>query len=230
MFGEQGLVDKRAAYEASIRVPMIVHAPERLEARTVNPVMARNIDIAPTILTLAGLAIPDHYEGRDILSVDPETDDEPLIYEYYWEFNYPQTPSTFAVRTVRYKYIQYHGVWDTEELFDLQADPEERINLVNDPDHQDALIALRAQLFAAISIGDDRPDIPFTERFNQGAVFWSDSVSSSVSFPPHWERDSDAPDKYEHVLPDGPGKSQQLQAITPAIRQIIDGEAGGDKE
>jgi hypothetical protein len=85
-------------------------------------------------------------------------------------------------------------------------------------------------LFAAISIGDDRPDIPFTERFNQGAVFWSDSVSSSVSFPPHWERDSDAPDKYEHVLPDGPGKSQQLQAITPAIRQIIDGEAGGDKE
>jgi N-acetylglucosamine-6-sulfatase len=126
MFGEQGLVDKRAAYEASIRVPMIVHAPERLEARTVNPVMARNIDIAPTILTLAGLAIPDHYEGRDILSVDPETDDEPLIYEYYWEFNYPQTPSTFAVRTVRYKYIQYHGVWDTEELFDLQADPEER--------------------------------------------------------------------------------------------------------
>lgn len=222
MFGEQGLVDKRAAYEASIRVPMIIHAPGHLEGGTTNPAMARNIDIAPTIVSLAGLDIPEHYDGRDMLSVDAKTDTEPFIYEYYWEFNYPQTPSTFAIRTDRYKYIQYHGVWDTEELFDLQADPQELTNLVTDPDHTDTLVELRAQLHDAISQGGERPAIPFTARFNQGAVFWSDDVSSSVAFPKHWQRSPDAHDKYEHILPDGPGKEPQLEAITPVLRGILD--------
>ncbi len=229
MFGEQGLVDKRAAYEASMRVPMIVHAPQRLEGGTTSPVLARNIDIAPTILGLAGIDIPDHYEGRDMLSVDPATDSEALVYEYYWEFNYPQTPTTFALRNSRYKYIQYHGVWDTEELFDLQADPEERHNLVANPDHQDTLIDMRAELYAKLSKDGARPEIPFTERYNQGAVFWSSEVSSGVDFPPHWERSTDAADKYEHILPDSPGKTQQLEMITPAVRSIIDG-AGSEED
>ena len=222
MFGEQGLVDKRAAYEASMRVPMVIHAPARLDGGAVSPALARNIDIAPTILSLAGLKPPDHYEGRDILSVDPQTDDEPLIYEYYWEFNYPQTPTTFAIRADGYKYIQYHGVWDTEELFNLDEDPEETANLVADPAHRERLMQMRAALYEAISEDGARPAVPFTERFNQGAVFWNDAVSSGVGFPRHWERGPDAADKYEHILPDGPGKDAQLPAITPVLRGILD--------
>ncbi len=229
MFGEHGLVDKRAAYEASIRVPMIVHAPGLLDTGTTNPVLVRNIDIAPTVLSLAGVDIPERYEGRDMLSVDATTDDEALIYEYYWEFNYPQTPSTFAIRTDRYKYIQYHGVWDTEELFDLETDPDELVNLIADPAYHEILIKLRADLFEAISQDGARPSIPFTERFNQGAVFWSDDVSSSVAFPEHWQRNPDAADKYEHILPDGPGKAAQLDAITPTLRDILDAKPSEDQ-
>jgi len=230
MFGEQGLVDKRAAYDASIKVPFVLHAPERFEGGTTSDVLARNIDIAPTILSLAGIPVPDHYDGRDLLSVSSAADDEALIYEYYWEFNYPQTPSTFAIRTNRFKYIQYHGVWDTEELFDVQNDPDELVNLVADPAYEDALIDLRARLHEALSNDVQNPKIPFTARFNQGAVFWNETVSNAVEFPKHWQRAPDAEDKYEHILPDGPNKAQSLNQITPVLRAILDGTAEEDNE
>ena len=229
MFGEQGLVDKRTAYEASMRVPFVVHAPARCEGGTVSNVLARNIDIAPTVLTLAGLDVPADYDGRDLLGAQASAEDEALVYEYYWEFNYPQTPSTFALRTDQFKYIQYHGVWDTEELFDLENDPDELNNLVLDPAHLEPLIAMRARLHEALSSEQGNPAIPFTARFNQGAVFWNDAVSSAVAFPEHWQRSADAPDKYEHIIPDGPTKTQQIEQISPVLRQILDGADEGDE-
>ncbi|MEM7492680.1 MAG: sulfatase [Pseudomonadota bacterium] len=222
MFGEHGLVDKRAAYEASMRVPFVIHAPNRFEGGTVSPVLARNIDIAPTILSLADVEIPDHYDGRDLLSVDPALDYEALIYEYYWEFNYPQTPSTFAIRTQNIKYIQYHGVWDTEELFDLESDPDEMNNLILDPAYQETLIEMRARLHEGLRTRGANPAVPFTERYNQGAVFWNPDVSTHVGFPEHWARSADAEDKYEHILPDSPAKNEQLKGITPILRSILD--------
>ncbi|MEO1657818.1 MAG: sulfatase [Pseudomonadota bacterium] len=223
MFGEQGLLDKRAAYEASMRVPMIFFGPAVLgDARHV-PTLARNIDIAPTLLSLASIEPPATYDGRDMLAV-PSTDKEPLIYEYYWEFNYPQTPSTFAIRTDRYKYVQYHGVWDVEELFDLKEDPDELVNLIQDPAHQQRKVEMRAQLYEALASEEGRPQIPFTSRYNQGAVFWSDSGSSTIEFPQGWRRDAGSADKYEHFLPDGSGKDGRLKAITPAVRRILDSE------
>ena len=221
MFGEQGLLDKRAAYEASIRVPLIIHSPERFgDGRTVRDI-ARNIDIAPTVLGLADVPAPESFRGRDLLS---DTEPEALIYEYYWEYNYPQTPTTFAVRTERFKYIQYHGVWDTEELFDLTIDPHETTNLIDAPEHLETVVEMRAALHQALSSGDAGPRIPFSPRVNQGAVFWSETHSDGLSFPPEWRRDAEAADKYEHFIPDGPTKDRQLQAITPRVRTILDGE------
>ena len=46
-----------------------------------------------------------------------------VLYEYLWEWNYPHTPTTHAVIGDRWKYIRYHGVWDTDELFDLSDRP-----------------------------------------------------------------------------------------------------------
>ena len=73
---------------------------------------------------------------------------EPFLYEYYWECNFPHTPTQFALRGDRYKYIFYHGVWDVNEFYDLQEDPSERFNLINVPhvpeaDRPDAIGALR---------------------------------------------------------------------------------------
>ncbi len=66
-FGEQGLIDKRTAYEASMRVPMLAHCPQLIKpGTTVNEVVA-NIDIAPTILEAAGLQTPKHMDGKSFL-------------------------------------------------------------------------------------------------------------------------------------------------------------------
>ena len=56
-----------------------------------------------------------------------------FLYVYYWEQNYPQTPTQFCLRGDQYKYITYYGLWDTDELFDIQADPKEQKNLIHDP-------------------------------------------------------------------------------------------------
>ncbi|MGB3455988.1 MAG: sulfatase [Litorimonas sp.] len=226
LFGEQGLIDKRTAYEASMRVPMILHAPGHIASGTKDAIV-RNIDVAPTLLALAGVPAPPHFEGRDMLA--PRTEGpEQLIYEYFWEFNYPQTPTTFALRDARYKYIQYHGVWDVEELFDLETDPQETNNLVRDPDHRARLVQMRASLHEALSGDESNPAIPFTARFNQGAVFWSDDGTDHVDFPQRWKRSADAPDLYEHIIPDGPDKAARLDAITPAVRAAL--TAAADEE
>jgi N-acetylglucosamine-6-sulfatase len=70
-----------------------------------------------------------------------------LLYEYYWERNFPQTPTTHALRGNRYKYIHYHGIWDTDELYDLQADPAESRNLIRSPEHQPVVQQMNGQLF-----------------------------------------------------------------------------------
>ncbi|MEM0927094.1 MAG: sulfatase/phosphatase domain-containing protein, partial [Planctomycetota bacterium] len=66
---------------------------------------------------------------------------------YFWERNYPQTPTTHAVLGQRYKYIRYHGIWDVDELFDLESDPEEKINLINDPEYAATAKRMNQMLF-----------------------------------------------------------------------------------
>jgi N-acetylglucosamine-6-sulfatase len=73
-----------------------------------------------------------------------------LLYEYYWEWNYPMTPTIFAVRGQRYKYIRAHGVWDTDELYDLESDPDERFNLIQSQQHQDVAKTMKAKLFGLL--------------------------------------------------------------------------------
>ena len=53
--------------------------------------------------------------------------------------DFPQTPTMFGVRTERYKYIRYHGIWDTNEFYDLSQDPNEMRNLIDAPEHQDRI-------------------------------------------------------------------------------------------
>jgi N-acetylglucosamine-6-sulfatase len=153
-FGEHGLIDKRTAYKASIRIPLLVMCPEQFHGGSKIHQMVANIDIAPTILELAGLKPPDHLDGKSFLPLlkgkqIPWRNE--LLYEYYWERNYPHTPTTHAILTDRYKLIRYHGIWDLDELYDIQSDPEETRNLINSPDHQDVANNLRERLFDLLS-------------------------------------------------------------------------------
>jgi N-acetylglucosamine-6-sulfatase len=60
-----------------------------------------------------------------------------IFYEYFWERPFPHTPTVFGVRTDKYKYMTYHGIWDIDELYDIETDPKEKYNLIDSPDHQD---------------------------------------------------------------------------------------------
>ncbi|WP_174296399.1 sulfatase family protein [Sphingomonas bacterium] len=150
MFGEHGLIDKRAAYEESMRVPMIARCPALFPAGgTVEQVVA-NIDIAPTMLAAAGLQAPAGLAGADMLPLAagravPWRRD--LLYEYYWERNFPQTPTVHALREDRYKYMHFHGIWDIDELYDLAADPQENDNLLARPGHEELAERMSGKLF-----------------------------------------------------------------------------------
>ena len=153
MFGEHGLIDKRTAYEASMRIPLLMQAPGLIKPGTTIEGVAAGIDLASTVLDAAGLVPPAGLDGTSLLPLATGAATkvrDALLYEYYWERNFPQTPTMHALRTDRYKYIHYHGIWDTDELFDLQADPDESKNLIADPSHQATVRALNAQLFTLL--------------------------------------------------------------------------------
>jgi arylsulfatase A-like enzyme len=148
--GEHGLIDKRHAYEESIRIPMIAWGPGLVPAGARVVDLVRNIDVAPTVLDLAGIETDRVVDGRSVLpALRGERMDFPgeLLYEYYWEHAFPHTPTTFALRGERFKYIYYHGVWDTQELYDLETDPHERFNLIALPAHQDTVEAMKDRMW-----------------------------------------------------------------------------------
>jgi len=154
LFGEHGLIDKRNAYEESIRVPLILHYPKRFKPGTRIDQVVTNIDIAPTLLEAAGLGTPKQMDGQSFYGLlrgkrMPWRD--ALLYEYFWEWNYPHTPTTHAIRTSKYKYIRYHGVWDIDELFDMQADPDEMNNLARDPKHAQTVQQLKTRMFKMLA-------------------------------------------------------------------------------
>jgi arylsulfatase A-like enzyme len=150
LMGEHGLIDKRNMYEESQKVPMLVYAPGmKLKKHTIDAVI-QNIDIAPTVLAAAGIDIPKQMQGQSFLPLlrgDSIAWRDKAFYEYYWEFSYPQTPTTLGVRSGNYKFIFYPGIWDISEFFDLSKDPEEKNNLYKHPAYQEEIAKLRKELW-----------------------------------------------------------------------------------
>lgn len=167
LHGEHGLIDKRQAYEESMRVPMLAWSPGYIEPGTKIDDLVRNIDIAPTLLELTDTETDLDMDGLSflpVLSGGELAGDREFLYEYYWEAAFPHTPTTFSLRGDRYKYIWYHGVWDLNELYDLQADPQERYNLIEVPEYQDLRSEMRNRLFDKLE-AMDAMQIPI-RRFN----------------------------------------------------------------
>ena len=152
--GEHGFYDKRDAFEESIRIPMLAYAPGRIKPGTKVDEMVLNLDIAQTILASMKIRKTKNtpeMSGRSFLPLimgkAPSNWRKHLLYEYHWEWNFPATPTTLAIRTNRYKYIYYHGIWDKNGLYDLQTDPHERHNLIRIPAFNELASNLKNQLF-----------------------------------------------------------------------------------
>jgi arylsulfatase A-like enzyme len=148
-WGEHGLGDKRWAYEESIRDPLLVRYPKLIKAGTTLAPLALNIDLAPTLLDLAGAPIPKTIQGRSLLPLFNDAQApwrKSFLTEYFAERAFPRTPTWQAVRTDRWKYIHYTELEGMDELYDLKADPYEMKNLIQGGAAQSALNEMKAEL------------------------------------------------------------------------------------
>ncbi len=161
--GEHGLFDKRLMYEPSIRVPMMLRLPSRIKSGRVDSShMVLNIDIAPTLLELAGVPVPSWMHGRSwlpLLEGRESTWRDAFLYEYY---EYPAVHcvrKNRGVRTDRWKLIHFWEQPEEWELYDLQNDPDEIKNLAGRPEHAERIKQLRAKMEGLRrEVGDvDRP-------------------------------------------------------------------------
>ncbi|MEX0772200.1 MAG: sulfatase/phosphatase domain-containing protein [Balneolales bacterium] len=148
--GEKGWFDKRWIYEESMRMPLIVHWPEGIEPESVNEHLVQNLDFAPTILDLAGVAIPDRMQGRSLtplLRGEQPADWRDAVYYHYYEG--PPRPHDVAphygVRTEQYTLAHYPD-YDEWELFDLEADPDQLESVYGDPEYADVQQRLKNKL------------------------------------------------------------------------------------
>ncbi len=147
--GEWHAFDKRFMHEPSIRVPMLVRYPKLVKPGTTADPMILNIDIAPTVLELAGVPVPKTVQGRSFVPLlkgeKPEWRKD-WLYEYY-EFPGPHSVRKHrGVRTDRYKYIHYYAEPQEYELYDLQKDPDEKVNLYGKPEYAELTDTLRKRL------------------------------------------------------------------------------------
>jgi arylsulfatase A-like enzyme len=141
--GEWRFYDKRFMHEPSIRVPLMVRYPRMVKAGSICEQMALNVDLAPTMLELAGVKVPESMQGRSLVPLlkgeSPDNWRKDWLYEY---FEYPDAERVRphrGVRTERYKLIHYHKLPqypkfpEEFELYDLQNDPGELDNLYGRP-------------------------------------------------------------------------------------------------
>ena len=142
MQGEHGILNKRLAYEESLRIPMLVRYPRRIPAGRTPGEMALNIDVFPTILEYCGVKAPEPVAGRSLVPI-LEGKKVDWRKEFFYECDEPTfllsrtgkpMPHVVAVRTERYKTIVYDTVpSDTNELYDLEKDPREMRNVWSNP-------------------------------------------------------------------------------------------------
>ncbi|SHF84210.1 N-acetylglucosamine-6-sulfatase [Fodinibius roseus] len=135
--GDHMFTSKVLAYEESIRVPFFVNGPN-IEPGT-NEHMVLNIDILPTLMELADIEIPNKIHGRSLLPLLQHEEKIQWRDRFYYEAPEPQLGSwpLHAVRTQRYKYIRTYELNDRdkiayEELYDLDSDPHELTNVIDD--------------------------------------------------------------------------------------------------
>ncbi|MDF1871594.1 choline-sulfatase [Vannielia sp.] len=141
MLGERGLWFKMTFYEGSARVPMMLCAPGLEPRRVAQPVST--IDVCPTLCDLAGVSMAEvapWTAGESLLPVANGAERGAVAMEYAAEASYAPL---VALREGRYKYTRC--TLDPEQLFDLDDDPHELVNLVGDPAHGEALESLRAK-------------------------------------------------------------------------------------
>jgi len=154
-FGEHGLTtERRLPYEESIRNPLLVRYPPRVPAGSRPSGLALTVDLAPTLLELAGVPVGPQIQGRSLVplfgaSAPPRGWRESVLVEFFtYENPFPHLLDMDyrAIRTGRYKYIHWIKYPDLDELYDLERDSLELRNLTGDPALADVKADLKSEL------------------------------------------------------------------------------------
>lgn len=178
--GEHGFFSKRFMYEESMRMPFIVRGPavgssKLIPAGVTNDDMISNVDFAPTVLTLAGIDVPEAMQGRSFAKnlIGQTPDDWPqAVYYHYWQhLLHRNVTAHYGIRTRDTKLIHFYGLplgkttypatppeW---EMFDLQTDPQEMRNVIDD----ETYASRKSQMIEMLedlrkSVGDSSKDYP----------------------------------------------------------------------
>lgn len=182
--GENDYQDKRWAYDPSQRMPLIVHYPQTIPAGTRSNALIENVDFPAMLLDFAGASIPDSVQGRSFKSicetgVEPDDWKDAVYYRYWMHMAHHDNPGEMAIRTKKHKLIYFYGcnyqgknltppAW---ELYDLEKDPGESVNVYDHPDYANVRQQLKKR-FAELRqrIGDDGSHYPKCEEIVQ--EFW----------------------------------------------------------
>jgi N-acetylglucosamine-6-sulfatase len=152
-YGEHCLdYERRLAYEEAIRIPLLIRFPPLISAGLEPDQTVLSIDMAPTLIDMAGVSPPSYIQGKSLMPILKNTIQDSwrnaFLIEYYSDIVFPRISHMGykAVRTDRYKYIQYEELEGMDELYDLSNDPYELKNLINDASKVDELTKMKAEL------------------------------------------------------------------------------------
>lgn len=149
--GEKGWFDKRYMYEESLAMPLLMKYPRHIEAGSEISALTQNLDFAETFLDYAGVEIPKDMQGKSLRPLLENTlkDEDFRNAVYYHYYDYPafhMVKKHYGIRTERYKLMHFYDDIDTWELYDLEEDPKEIHNQIENPDYDVIEAQLRTQL------------------------------------------------------------------------------------
>lgn len=134
--GEHGWFDKRWMFEESFKMPFIIRWPGVIEPGSKPKGLIQNIDYAPTWLEMAGAKAPEEVQGKSFVPLLKGNDEgwRKSVYYAYYEFGEHAVPQHFGVRTQTHK-LFYLPVTNEWQLFDLVKDPQEMVNVYDNPEY-----------------------------------------------------------------------------------------------
>lgn len=213
MLGEHDYQDKRWMYDESERMPFIIRYPRGIKAGTRSSAIVENVDFAPTLLDFAGVEPTNAMQGRSFKTIC-ESGTEPVdwkqaaYYRYWMHMAHHDNPGHLGLRTKDYKLIFYYGMGRDDqaprtppgwELYDLQNDPRELVNVYDDPAYAEIVADLKRQLAERRkAIGDDGSDYPDIEVvvqkfWNYDAAARAEAERMSHEYRAMKEAEADAP-------------------------------------
>jgi uncharacterized sulfatase len=151
--GEHGMWQKQSLFEESARVPLVIAAPGMKAPGTVSPRLVEHVDLYPTLADVCGLPVPAELPGR---SLRPLLDDpaqpwkEAALSQVRRGDKKTGGFSGYAVRTERYRYIEWDGGKRGTQLYDHESDPHELHNLADAPEHAETVARLKRLLQEAL--------------------------------------------------------------------------------